>query len=73
MRVHPSHYEHFVSIADRLARECPPMQLLTVEQDARLKPGVCVLTCGAGVVETDLEGQIRAIENALLRKMKAEH
>lgn len=43
---------------------------LDVTADPRMKPGDCVLECELGVVDASLETQLRAIENALLGKIR---
>jgi len=70
LHVHPSHYEALCAAVPDLLRDTPPLQSLVVERDSRLKPGTSVLSSAMGLVETDLESQLRAIENALLRHVK---
>lgn len=65
IRVGPSNYEEIRASADTLMRLCPNLEVLEVEMDPRLKPGACTLISDIGVVETDIETQIRAIESAI--------
>lgn len=65
IRVGPSNYEEIRASTNTLIRLCPNLEVLEVEMDPRLKPGACVLISDIGVVETDIETQIRAIENAI--------
>ena len=44
--------------------------LLDVAADPRMKHGDCVLECELGVVDASLETQLKAIENALLGKIR---
>ena len=43
---------------------------LDVTADPRMKPGDCILECELGVVDASLETQLKAIENALLSKIR---
>lgn len=70
LHVHPSHYESLCAAVSNLLRESPPLQTLIVERDSRLKPGAFVLNSDMGQIETDLESQLRAIENSLMRSVK---
>lgn len=70
LHVHPSHYDALLAAVGNLLRETPPLQTLVVERDSRLKPGSFVLSSDMGLVETDIESQLRAIENALVRSVK---
>jgi type III secretion protein L len=65
IRVGPSNYEEIRASASILMRLCPNLEVLEVEMDPRLKPGACTLISDIGVVETDIETQIRAIESAI--------
>jgi type III secretion protein L len=71
VRVHPSEYEAVRSSVDMLIRGCPNLKTMTVENDSRIKPGGCALVCDIGVVETDLETQIRALEFSLSRSVSS--
>lgn len=71
LHVHPTHYDALCAAVTDLLRESPPLQTLVVERDSRLKPGAFMLSSDMGLVETDLESQLRAIENALTRSVKA--
>lgn len=71
LHVHPSHHDALCTAVPTLLRDTPGLQSLVVERDSRLKPGTFVLKSAMGLVETDLESQLRAIENALLRSVKA--
>jgi type III secretion system HrpE/YscL family protein len=71
LHVHPSHHDALNAAVPALLRDTPPLQSLIVERDSRLKPGTFVLRSAMGLVETDLESQLRAIENALVRSVKA--
>lgn len=71
LHVHPSHHEALCAAVPALLRDTPSLQSLIVERDSRLKPGTFVLRSAMGLVETDLESQLRAIENALVRSVKA--
>lgn len=70
LHVHPSHHEALCAAVTRLLRDTPPLQTLVVERDSRLKPGAFLLSSDMGTVESDLESQLRAIENALTRSVK---
>lgn len=41
-----------------------------VTADPRMKPGDCILECELGVVDASLETQLKAIEHALLGKIR---
>lgn len=71
LHVHPSHHDALCAAVPALLRDTPGLQSLVVERDSRLKPGTFVLRSAMGLVETDLESQLRAIENALVRSVKA--
>lgn len=71
LHVHPSHHDALCAAVPALLRDTPSLQSLIVERDSRLKPGTCVLRSTMGLVETDLESQLRAIENALVRSVRA--
>lgn len=71
LHVHPSHHDALCTAVPALLRDTPGLQSLVVERDSRLKPGTCALRSAMGLVETDLESQLRAIENALVRSVKA--
>ena len=43
---------------------------LDVTADPRMKPGDCILECELGVVDASLETQLKAIEHALLGKIR---
>ncbi|WP_297218882.1 HrpE/YscL family type III secretion apparatus protein [uncultured Desulfovibrio sp.] len=43
---------------------------LDVTADPRMKPGDCILECELGVVDASLETQLKAIEHALLSKIR---
>ena len=43
---------------------------LDVTADPRMKPGDCILECERGVVDASLETQLKAIEHALLGKIR---
>lgn len=70
LHVHPSHHDALCAAVPALLRDTPGLQSLSVERDTRLKPGTFVLRSAMGLVETDLESQLRAIENALVRSVK---
>jgi type III secretion protein L len=72
VRIHPSEYEALQSSAADLASRYPGLRMLSVESDARIEPGSCVLSSDIGIVETDIESQIREIENAFARTAAAE-
>ncbi|MES2772085.1 MAG: type III secretion system stator protein SctL [Pseudomonadota bacterium] len=67
VRVGPSNYDEIRAAAEELAKLCPNLEVLDVEMDPRLRPGACTLVSDIGVVESDVETQIRAIENAIGR------
>ena len=71
LHVHPSHHDALCAAVPALLRDTPALQSLIVERDSRLKPGTFVLRSAMGLVETDLESQLRAIENALVRSVRA--
>lgn len=71
LHVHPSHHDALCAAVPALLRDTPGLQSLVLERDSRLKPGTFVLRSAMGLVETDLESQLRAIENALVRSVKA--
>jgi hypothetical protein len=52
-----------------LINACPNLNVLIVESDSRISPGACWLSSDIGVVETDLETQIREIEYTLSRSI----
>jgi type III secretion protein L len=70
LHVHPSHHDALCAAVPALLRDTPSLQSLIVERDSRLKPGTFVLRSAMGLVETDLESQLRAIENALVRSVR---
>jgi len=43
---------------------------LDVTADPRMKSGDCILECELGVVDASLETQLKAIEHALLGKIR---
>lgn len=69
LHVHPNHYDALCAAVTDLLRESPPLQTLVVERDSRLKPGAFILSSDMGLVETDFESQLRAIENSLTRSV----
>jgi type III secretion protein L len=71
VRVHPDELDMLQSSAALLASRCPGLRTLSVESDARIEPGRCVLSSDIGIVETDIESQIREIENAFARSAAA--
>jgi type III secretion protein L len=71
VRVHPSEFEALQASAALLASQYPSLQMLSVESDARIEAGRCVLSTDVGIVETDIESQIREIENAFARSATA--
>lgn len=70
LHVHPNHHDALCAAVPTLLRDTPSLQSLIVERDSRLKPGTFVLRSAMGLVETDLESQLRAIENALVRSVR---
>lgn len=71
IRVHPDQYEAVRRSADTLARVCPNLRSLVIESDPRIAAGSCILSSDIGMVETDLDIQINAIENSLARAAAA--
>lgn len=71
LHVHPSHHDALFAAVPALLSDTPGLQSLVVERDSRLKPGTFVLRSAMGLVETDLESQLRAIENSLTRSVKS--
>lgn len=70
LRVHPSHHDALCAAVENLLKQSPPLKTLVVEHDSRLKPGTFVLNSDMGQIETDIESQLRAIENSLMRSVK---
>ena len=58
------------ALAAMLAASPAGAALLEVKADPRMKHGDCVLECELGVVDASLETQLKAIENALLSKIR---
>ncbi|WP_136417400.1 type III secretion system stator protein SctL [Herbaspirillum sp. ST 5-3] len=71
IRVHPEQYEAVRRSADTLANVCPNLRSLVVESDPRVAAGCCVLSSDIGMVETDIDTQINAIEASLARAAAA--
>lgn len=71
LHVHPSHYDALCAAVTNLLRETPPLQTLVVERDSRLRPGALMVISDMGLVETDLESQLLAIENSLTRSVES--
>ena len=58
------------ALAAMLASSPDGASLLDVTADPRMKHGDCILECELGVVDASLETQLKAIENALLSKIR---
>ena len=58
------------ALAAMLAASPDGGALLDVTADPRMKHGDCILECELGVVDASLETQLKAIENALLSKIR---
>ena len=58
------------ALAAMLASSPEGAALLDVKADPRMKHGDCILECELGVVDASLETQLKAIENALLSKIR---
>lgn len=71
VRVHPDQYEAVRRSADALTSVCPNLRSFAVESDPRISPGSCILSSDIGMVETDLDTQINAIEASLTRAAAA--
>lgn len=71
VRVHPSHREALQSSIEMLIGANSNLKVLTVESDSRIRFGACSLSSEIGVVETDLETQIREIEHTLSRSISS--
>ncbi|HJV80596.1 type III secretion system stator protein SctL [Noviherbaspirillum sp.] len=71
IRVHPEQYEAVRRSADTLASACPNLRSLVVESDPRIAAGSCVLLSDIGMIETDIDTQINAIEASLTRAAAA--
>jgi type III secretion protein L len=71
VRVHPFHYEALRGRIDHLKAGSPGLSVLTIEPDTRMIEGLCTLTSDVGVIETDLESQLSALQESFLKAVKA--
>lgn len=67
LRIHPDDYDAVNESREQLLRLCPALQVLTIERDERLQPHACVLITDVGMVQTDLDAQLRALALVLER------
>ena len=70
VRVSPNQAEQLQTRVQSFTTAFPKIQVLSIQPDARIPEGGCVLETEMGVVDASLETQLKAIEKSLIKSMK---